>query len=102
MVLIDLHKAFDTIDHNILLLKIASLTFLREVIDCYKSYLSSTKFHVYLHDKLLSSANLQCGVTQGPFWTFVISVVYGEITVFYAVNMVTQNQAILKSNIFRL
>ena len=42
---IDLQKAFDTIDHNILLLKMPSLGFSREVIDWYKSYLSSRKFH---------------------------------------------------------
>ena len=33
MILIDLQKAFDTIDHNILLLKIPSLRFSHEVID---------------------------------------------------------------------
>ena len=36
MILIDLQKAFDTIDHNILLLKMPSLGFSREVIDWYK------------------------------------------------------------------
>ena len=51
MILIDLQKVFDTIDHNILLLKMPSLGFSREVIDWYKSYLSSRKFHVNVHDK---------------------------------------------------
>ena len=50
VILIDLHKAFDTIDHNILLLKILSLGFSHEVIDWYKSCLSSRKFHVNIHD----------------------------------------------------
>ena len=51
MILIDLQKAFDTIDH-ILLLKMSLLEFSREVFDWYKSYLSSRNFHVNVHDKL--------------------------------------------------
>ena len=63
--LIDLQKAFDTKDHNILLLKMPSLGFSREVIDWYKSYLSSRKFYVNVHDKFSTSADLQCRVPQG-------------------------------------
>ena len=37
MILIDLQKTFDTIERNILLLKMPSLGFSREVIDWYKS-----------------------------------------------------------------
>ena len=46
VILIDLHKTFDTIDHNILLLKIPSLGFSREVVSWCKSYISSRKFTV--------------------------------------------------------
>ena len=77
VILIDLQKAFNTIDHNILLLKMPSLRFSREVIDWYKSYLSSRKFHVNVHDKLPTSADLRfTSSTRIHFWTFVISVVY--------------------------
>ena len=65
MTLIDLQKAFDTIDHNILLLKMPSLGFSREVIDRHKSYLSKEKFHANVHDKFSTSTNLRCGVPQG-------------------------------------
>ena len=65
VILIDLQKAFDTIDHNILLQKMSSLEISREVIDWYKSYLSSRKFHVNVHDKFSTSADLRCGVPQG-------------------------------------
>ena len=51
--------------HNILLLKMPSLGFSREVIDWYKSYLSSRKFHVNFHDKFSTSSDLRCGVPQG-------------------------------------
>ena len=43
VILIDLQKVFDTIDHKILLLKMPSLGFSSEFIDWYKSYLSSRK-----------------------------------------------------------
>ena len=59
MILIDLQKTFDTIDYNILLLKLSL-----EVIDWHKSYLSSRKFHVNVHDKFSTSADLRCGVPQ--------------------------------------
>ena len=42
-----------------------SLGFSREVIDWYKSYLSSRKFHVNVHDKFSTSADLRCRVPQG-------------------------------------
>ena len=65
VILIDLQKAFDIIDHRILLLKMPSLGFSREVIDWYKSYLYSRKFHVNVHDKFSTSADLRCGVPKG-------------------------------------
>ena len=65
IILIDLQKAFVTINHNILLLKMPLLGFSREVIVWYKSYLSSRKFHVNVHDKFSTSANLRYGVPQG-------------------------------------
>ena len=64
VILSDLQKAFDTIDHNIFLLKIQLLGFSREVIDWYKSYLSSRKLHVNVHDKFSISADLRCRVPQ--------------------------------------
>ena len=42
-----------------------SLGFSREVIDWDKSYLSSSKFYVKVHDKFSTSADLRCGVPQG-------------------------------------
>ena len=64
MILIDLQKAFDTIDHNILLLKMPSLGFSRGVINWYKSHPSSRKLHVNVSDEFSTSADLRCGVPQ--------------------------------------
>ena len=65
MILIDFQKAFDTIDHYILLQKLPSLGFSNEVIDCFRSYLRSRKFHVNVRDKFATNAELRCGVPQG-------------------------------------
>ena len=64
MISIDFQKAFDTIDYNTLLVKIPSLRSSREIIDWYKSYLSSKKFHINFGYKFSASADLQCGVSQ--------------------------------------
>ena len=42
-----------------------SLGFSHEVIDWYKLYLSSRKFHVNVLDKFSTSTDLRCGVPQG-------------------------------------
>ena len=65
MILIDLQKAFDTIDNYILLQKLPSLGFSNEMIDWFRSYPRSTKFHVNVHDKLSITAELRCGVPEG-------------------------------------
>ena len=41
------------------------LGFSHEVIDWYKSYLSSRRFHVNIHNKFSTFAHLRCGVPQG-------------------------------------
>ena len=65
MILIDLQKTFDTIDHYILLQKLPSLGFSNEVIDWFRSYLRSRKSHVNVHDKFSTTAELRCGVPKG-------------------------------------
>ena len=44
MVFIDLQRAFDTIDHNILIKKVPFLAFNDKTIKWYTSYLSKRKF----------------------------------------------------------
>ena len=60
MILIDLQKAFDTIHHYILLQKLSKLGFSNEVIDWFRSYLRSRKFHVNAHDKFYATVELRC------------------------------------------
>ena len=76
VILIDLQKAFVTTDHNILLLKMPLLGFSHEVINWYRSYLSSRKLHVNVHDKFSTSADLQCRVPQGSIFGPLIFLLY--------------------------
>ena len=65
MILIDLQKAFDTIDHKILLKKMQVLGFSSPAIDWFKSYLTDRTFKVYLDNSISSPAKVTCGVPQG-------------------------------------
>ena len=53
-----------------------SLGFSREVIDWYKSHLSGRKFHVNVHDRFSTSANLRCGFSQGSILEPLLFLLY--------------------------
>ena len=65
MVLIDLQKAFDTIDHQVLLKKIKNLGFYKNIVTWFKSYLCERKFKISINTSYSSPASLLCGVSQG-------------------------------------
>ena len=65
MILIDLQKAFDTINHDILISKMKHLGFSKEATLWFKSYLSNRKFKVHINKTFSESGNLLCGVPQG-------------------------------------
>ena len=65
MILIDLQKAFDTINHEILINKMEFLGFSKNVILWFQSYLSKRKFKVNLNKTFSEPGNLLCGVPQG-------------------------------------
>ena len=65
MILIDLQKAFDTIDHEVLLKKMKVLGFSDKVIEWFKSYLSNRKFKVKVGKTFSDVGEIACGVPQG-------------------------------------
>ena len=65
MILIDLQKAFDTIDHEILYKKMLFFGFSETVINWFNCYLSKITFLVSISDKLSNLESLTCGVPQG-------------------------------------
>ena len=65
MILIDLQKAFDTIDHELLLEKMLFLGFSEEVIGWFRSYLSNRNFKVNINKAFSELGEVTCGVPQG-------------------------------------
>ena len=65
MILIDLQKAFDTIDHKILTEKMSCLGFAESTMRWYKSYLTNRCFIVNVGNDFSSPCKLLCGVPQG-------------------------------------
>ena len=65
MILIDLQKAFDTIDHRILLNKLVYIGFSDSAILWFESYLSNRSFIVNVENNSSDPGDLKCGVPQG-------------------------------------
>ena len=63
--LIHLQKAFDTIDHKILLEKMGRIGILEKVISWLESYLSGRIFKINIDKKFSDPRNVTCGVPQG-------------------------------------
>ena len=76
MVLLDLQKAFDTVDHGILLMKMEALGFSQDVIRWFRSYLSDRQQLVDLSGTLSSSAAISCGVPQGSILGPLLFLIY--------------------------
>ena len=65
MILIDLQKAFDTLDHDILLNKMKYLGFTSKTIDWFGSYLKKRSIVVSLDKTLSETGILNCVVPEG-------------------------------------
>ena len=73
MILIDLQKAFDTINHDILLKKLSIIGFPDHTVKWFQSYLSNRKFTVNLENSFFGSFKhiMRCA-TRINSWTFLI------------------------------
>ena len=76
MILIDLQKAFDTIDHDIFLKKLQCLGFSETAIAWYRSYLTNRYLTVNVEDSFSEQAHLACGVPQGSILGPLIFLMY--------------------------
>ena len=76
MILIDLQKAFDTIDHEILLQKLKAIKFSKSTIKWFKSYLSERRFLVNIENKLSGFAKISCGKPQGSILGPLLFLIY--------------------------
>ena len=76
MILIDLQKAFDTIDHDILLKKLSAIGFSNHSIGWFKSYLSNRLFRVNLGNCYSDPSNITCGIPQGSIVGPLLFLIY--------------------------
>ena len=67
MILIDLQKAFDTIDYEILLQKLKAIKFSESTLKWFESYLSESIFLVNIEKKLSGFERFLAGYHRGLF-----------------------------------
>ena len=76
MILVDIQKAVDTIDLDLLLKKLSAIGFSNDTIGWFKSYLSNRLFRVNLGNCYSDSSNITCGVPQGSILGSLLFLIY--------------------------
>jgi ribonuclease P/MRP protein subunit RPP40 len=76
MVLLDLQKAFDTVDHHILMIKLKALGFDEPTIAWFQSYLNGRLQAVEIGGTLSTPASVLCGVPQGSILGPLLFLIY--------------------------
>ena len=64
-IFVDLQKAFDTVEHDILLVKLQHYGIRGMVNNCFKSYLFDRKQFVSINGRISNQASVKYGVPQG-------------------------------------
>ena len=76
IILVDLQKAFDTLDHGVLLEKMKYFGFRASVIKWFESYLSNRKLLVCIDNVFSKAVTLKYGVPQGSIPGPVLFLLY--------------------------
>ena len=76
VVFLDLKKAFDTVDHEVLLSKLHAYGFRGAAGNWFESYLSGRNQQYSVNDHLSNSRSLICGIPQGTILGPLLFLVY--------------------------
>ena len=76
MVLLDLQKAFDTVDHSILLAKLEAMGLSNDIVKWFQYYLSGRQQLVDVVGTFSSCENIICGVPQGSILRSLLFLIY--------------------------
>ena len=76
MILIDLQKAFDTIDHNILMQKLYAIGFSKQSVNWFRSYLINRTFLVNPENVFSQSIIVSSGVPPGSIFGPLLFLIY--------------------------
>ena len=75
-VFIDLSKAFDTVDHYILIVKLKQYGIQGSNMCLFQSYLSNQKQYIAYNNKSTSFKDITCGVPQGSILGPLLFLIY--------------------------
>ena len=76
MILVDLQKAFDTLDHGVLIEKMKYFGFRASVIKWFESYFSNRTFLAFIDNVFSEAGTLKYGVPQGSILGSLLFLIY--------------------------